>query len=178
MPSDGWKSRSRNCWTKICNTAAMACTARLRAERRQFADAGEMRLRAGRWRCASQATGKIFRFSRNTVWSGNQIDNTGDRRWSPIQPEHQFNQARYNRRSCPLVIDNDRNATYIANRPSLMGTTMHVIGFILIVLMVYWIASRATGSKGAGVGAAAVTGVALLMLNTDHHQHHRHQDWS
>jgi hypothetical protein len=76
------------------------------------------------------------------------------------------------------MIDNDTMSTYIASRPSPRETTMHVIGFILIVLVVYWIASRATGSKGAGAGAAAVTGVALLMLNTDHHHHHRHEDWS
>ena len=55
---------------------------------------------------------------------------------------------------------------------------MHVIGFILIILVVYWIASRATGSKGAGVGAATVTGVALLMLNSGHHHYDQHQDWS
>ena len=76
------------------------------------------------------------------------------------------------------MIDNKMRSTYVANGLSSKGTTMHVIGFILIVLVVYWIASRATGSKGAGAGAAAVTGVALLMLNTDHHHHHRHQDWS
>lgn len=52
---------------------------------------------------------------------------------------------------------------------------MHAIGFVLLVWVVYWIASRATGSRGAGVGAAAVTGVALLMLNSgSHHHHHRH----
>ena len=55
---------------------------------------------------------------------------------------------------------------------------MHVIGFILIILVVYWIASRATGSKGAGVGAAAMTGMALLMPNSGNDHHDRHRDWS
>lgn len=53
---------------------------------------------------------------------------------------------------------------------------MHILGGILLVLVVYWIASRATGSRKAGVGAAAVTGVALMMLNS--HHHHRHNDYN
>jgi hypothetical protein len=49
---------------------------------------------------------------------------------------------------------------------------MHVIGGILLIVLVYWIVSRLTGSRGVGTGAAAVTGVALLMLNSGH----RHRD--
>ena len=53
---------------------------------------------------------------------------------------------------------------------------MHLLGGILLVLVIYWIASRIGGPK-AGVGAAAVTTVALIMLNSDSsHAHHRHRD--
>lgn len=46
---------------------------------------------------------------------------------------------------------------------------MHIVGGILLVAVVFWLASRVAGTK-AGVGAAAVTGVALLLLG--HHRRH------
>ena len=49
---------------------------------------------------------------------------------------------------------------------------MHLIGGILLIAVIFWLATRVAGPK-AGVGAAAVTGVALLMLNSGHHRHHR-----
>jgi hypothetical protein len=55
--------------------------------------------------------------------------------------------------------------------------TMHLVGGILLVLVVFWLASKVAGPK-AGVGAAAVTSVALLMLSRDGHRHHHHQDYS
>lgn len=51
---------------------------------------------------------------------------------------------------------------------------MHFLGFILLVVVVYWIASRATGSRGVGVGAAALTGVAVLMISSHNQSHHNH----
>jgi hypothetical protein len=50
--------------------------------------------------------------------------------------------------------------------------TMHIIGGILLILVIGWLATKVAGPK-AGVGAAAVTTVALLLLNSDSH-HHRH----
>jgi hypothetical protein len=49
---------------------------------------------------------------------------------------------------------------------------MHVIGGILLIAVVFWLACRVAGPK-AGVGAAAVTTVALVLLNSGHHHHHR-----
>ena len=45
---------------------------------------------------------------------------------------------------------------------------MHVIGGILLVAVIFWLATRVAGPK-AGVGAAAVTTVALVLLNSGHH---------
>jgi predicted benzoate:H+ symporter BenE len=50
---------------------------------------------------------------------------------------------------------------------------MHFLGGLLLVIVVFWLATRVAGPK-AGVGAAAVTTVALMMLNSDSHHHHRH----
>lgn len=57
---------------------------------------------------------------------------------------------------------------------------MHILGGIILMVLVFWIVSRITGSKGAGAGAAVVTGVALLMLNSgndSHHHHHKRLDY-
>ena len=48
---------------------------------------------------------------------------------------------------------------------------MHFLGGLLLVLVIFWLATRVAGPK-EGVGAAAVTTVALLMLNSDRHHHH------
>ena len=52
---------------------------------------------------------------------------------------------------------------------------MHFLGGILLVAVIWWLASRVAGPK-AGVGAAAVTTVALMLLNSDSHHRHRHLD--
>jgi hypothetical protein len=52
-------------------------------------------------------------------------------------------------------------------------TTMHFLGGLLLVIVIFWLATRVAGPK-AGVGAAAVTTVALMMLNSDGHHHHHH----
>jgi hypothetical protein len=48
---------------------------------------------------------------------------------------------------------------------------MHLLGGLLLVMVIFWLATRVAGSK-AGVGAAAATTVALIMLNSDGHHHH------
>ena len=53
---------------------------------------------------------------------------------------------------------------------------MHFLGGLLLVIVIFWLATRVAGPK-AGVGAAAVTTVALMMLNSDSHHHH-HQTGS
>jgi hypothetical protein len=55
---------------------------------------------------------------------------------------------------------------------TLKGTSVHFLGGLLLVIVIFWLASRVAGPK-AGVGAAAVTTVALMMLNSDRH-HHQH----
>jgi hypothetical protein len=47
---------------------------------------------------------------------------------------------------------------------------MHLLGSILLVLVIWWLASRIAGPR-AGFGAAAVTTVALLLLGSDQHRH-------
>lgn len=55
---------------------------------------------------------------------------------------------------------------------------MAIIGGLILVLLIGWIVSRITGSKGAGVAAGALTGVALIMLNSgEHHHHHKRLDY-
>ena len=49
---------------------------------------------------------------------------------------------------------------------------MHIIGGILLIAVIWWLASKLAGPR-AGVGAAAVTTVALLRLNSGHHRHDR-----
>jgi hypothetical protein len=53
---------------------------------------------------------------------------------------------------------------------------MHFLGGLLLVLVIWWLATRVAGPR-AGVGAAAVTTVALLMLNSDGHHRHDHRDY-
>lgn len=53
-------------------------------------------------------------------------------------------------------------------RRALWRTAMHILGGILLIAVVFWLASRVAGPK-AGVGAAAVTTVALVLLNSGHH---------
>jgi predicted benzoate:H+ symporter BenE len=50
---------------------------------------------------------------------------------------------------------------------------MHFLGGLLLVIVIFWLATRVAGPK-AGVGAAAVTTVALMMLNSEGHNHHHH----
>jgi hypothetical protein len=50
---------------------------------------------------------------------------------------------------------------------------MHFLGGLLLVIVIFWLATRVAGPK-AGVGAAAVTTVALMMLNSEGHKHHHH----
>ena len=52
---------------------------------------------------------------------------------------------------------------------------MHFLGGILLVAVIWWLASRVAGPK-AGVGAAAVTTVALVLMNSDSHRRRRHLD--
>jgi hypothetical protein len=52
-------------------------------------------------------------------------------------------------------------------------TAMHFLGGLLLVIVIFWLATRVAGPK-AGVGAAAVTTVALMMLNSEGHNHHHH----
>ena len=51
---------------------------------------------------------------------------------------------------------------------------MHFLGGILLVAVIWWLASRVAGPK-AGVGAAAVTTVTLVLMNSDSHHRHRHR---
>ena len=52
---------------------------------------------------------------------------------------------------------------------------MHFIGGVLLVAVIWWLATRVAGPK-AGVGAAVVTTAALIMLNSgESHGHHHHR---
>jgi hypothetical protein len=53
---------------------------------------------------------------------------------------------------------------------------MHFLGGLLLVLVIWWLATRVAGPI-AGVGAAAVTTVALLMLDSDRHHRHDRRDY-
>jgi hypothetical protein len=74
-------------------------------------------------------------------------------------------------------IDNELNPTYFSGTLSQGNTSMHLLGGILLILVIWWLAGKVAGPR-AGLGAAALTTVALMLLGSGHHDHRHDRDWS